>query len=150
MATAVDVTEQRRMEEVLRESEKRYRALAESAPDIIFLVDMEGNALYVNSAGGRLLDREPGALQGMNVREMFPPRIAERWVAMLRKAAEPAAGSLTEETLLPDDGGAWRDTPHPDDGKRRHRPQPLGISGTSPGGNGWKNKPVPDWCRAGG
>ncbi|CVK31332.1 sensor histidine kinase [Methanoculleus bourgensis] len=111
MATAVDVTEQRRMEEALRESEKRYRALAESAPDIIFLVDMEGNALYVNSAGGRLLDREPGALQGMNVREMFPPRIAERWVAMLRKAAEPAAGSLTEETLLPgDDGGTWLET----------------------------------------
>ncbi|CCJ35004.1 multi-sensor signal transduction histidine kinase [Methanoculleus bourgensis MS2] len=111
MATAVDVTEQRRMEEALRESEKRYRALAESAPDIIFLVDMEGNALYVNSAGGRLLDREPGALQGMNVREMFPPRIAERWVAMLRKAAEPAAGSLTEETLLlGDDGGTWLET----------------------------------------
>ncbi|MCK8518404.1 sensor histidine kinase [Methanoculleus sp. 7T] len=110
MATAVDITEKRRMEEALRESEERYRTLAESAPDIIFLVGVEGNVLYVNSAGGRLLGREPETLPGKNVRELFPPRIAERWLAMLRVAAESAEGILTEETKLPGDGGIWLET----------------------------------------
>lgn len=110
MATAVDITEKRRMEEALRESEERYRTLAESAPDIIFLVGVEGDVLYVNSAGGRLLGREPETLQGENVRELFPPQIAERWLAVLRAAMDSAEGILTEETKLPKDGGIWLET----------------------------------------
>ncbi len=111
MITAVDVTEKRRMEEALRESEERYRTLAESAPDIIFLIDVEGNILYMNSAGGRLLGVEPGTLQGRNIREVFPPRVAKRWLAILQKAAESTERLLTEETLLSrDDGGIWFET----------------------------------------
>jgi len=85
MITAVDVTEKRRMEEALRESEERYRTLAESAPDIIFLIDVEGNILYMNSAGGRLLGVEPGTLQGRNIREVFPPGLQRGGLRYSRK-----------------------------------------------------------------
>ncbi len=99
------------MESALRESEERYRTLAEAAPDIIFLVGTKGDVFYVNSAGSRLLGRKPEALKGKNLRDLFPPAIAERWLAMLRKAAESAGEFFTEETLLPgDDGGTWLET----------------------------------------
>ncbi len=111
LATAVDISEERRMAQALRESEERYRTLAESAPDIIFLVGVEGDVHYVNSTGRCLIGVEPESLQEKNIRDLFPPDVAERWLAMLRVAANPAVGILTEETPVPVDGGvAWLET----------------------------------------
>ncbi|MCK9318214.1 PAS domain S-box protein [Methanoculleus sp.] len=111
MATAVDITAERRMAEALRESEERYRKLAESAPDIIFLVGVGGDALYANGAGARLLGTDPESLRGKNLRELFPPDVANRWLAMIRLAAEQNGDILTEETRLPgDQGGIWLET----------------------------------------
>jgi PAS domain S-box-containing protein len=111
MATAVDITAERRMAEALRESEERYRALAESAPDIIFLVGVGGDALYVNGAGGRLLGTDPESLREKNIRELFPPDVADRWLAMIRLAAEQSGDILTEETRVPGDKGSiWLET----------------------------------------
>ncbi|MCK9299530.1 MAG: PAS domain S-box protein, partial [Methanoculleus sp.] len=111
LATAVDITEERRMAQALRESEERYRMLAELAPDVIFLINTEGDVLYVNSAGARLLGTELKRLRGKNIRELFPPAVADRWRMMLRTATESPGEILTEETLIPgDDGGIWLET----------------------------------------
>ncbi|HOI13895.1 MAG TPA: PAS domain S-box protein [Methanoculleus sp.] len=111
MATAVDITEERRMAQALRENEERYRTLAELAPDVIFLIDTEGGVLYVNGAGTRLLGKEMESLQGKNIRDLFPPVVADRWLTMTRTAAESSGETLTEETLVPgDDGGVWLET----------------------------------------
>ncbi|MCM2465198.1 histidine kinase [Methanoculleus sp. CWC-02] len=108
LATAVDITEERRMAQALRESEERYRMLAELAPDVIFLINVEGDVLYVNSAGTRLLGTELKSLRGKNIGELFPPVVADRWLTMIRTAAESPGEILTEETLIPgDDGGIW-------------------------------------------
>jgi PAS domain S-box-containing protein len=49
LGTGIDITERKRAEEALRESEKRYRQVIENATEIIYSLDKEGNFIYGNS-----------------------------------------------------------------------------------------------------
>ncbi|MBI2428042.1 MAG: PAS domain S-box protein [Ignavibacteriales bacterium] len=46
-----DISERRRVEELHRESEQKYREVIENASEIIYTTDMRGNFTYVNPAG---------------------------------------------------------------------------------------------------
>lgn len=49
-----DVSERRRSEEALRESEERYRVVAETASDSILTTNLDYRILFANAAAGRL------------------------------------------------------------------------------------------------
>jgi len=50
MGLFFDITERKRAEESLRESEEKWRTLVETAPDVILTVDPGGTVLFVNRA----------------------------------------------------------------------------------------------------
>lgn len=69
-----DVTEQRRMQRALVESEARYRLLAEEASDMLSRHDLQGTYTYVSPAVRELLGYEPEEVVGTSAYSYFHPR----------------------------------------------------------------------------
>jgi two-component system NtrC family sensor kinase len=61
-----DVTERKKAEEALRQSQERYRDILERMEDSYFEVDLAGNIIFVNSAACRHLGYSREELIGMN------------------------------------------------------------------------------------
>jgi two-component system, cell cycle sensor histidine kinase and response regulator CckA len=59
-----DVTEQRRIERELGESEELFRLIAERARDLIALLDEQGRFLYISPSWESLLGHPPGTMLG--------------------------------------------------------------------------------------
>ncbi len=64
-----DITERKRLEEILRQSEQRYRTILEEMDDAYFEVDLSGNYTYVNDAISRLLGYPKEELIGTTFRK---------------------------------------------------------------------------------
>jgi len=61
-----DITERKRIEEVLRESEEKYRTILENIEDGYYEVDLDGNFTFFNDSMCRMLGYPTEELMGMN------------------------------------------------------------------------------------
>jgi PAS domain S-box-containing protein len=67
-----DDTERIIMEEALRESEQRYRIVAETASDAIISIDEQSNILFINRAGERIFGYKPEQMIGQSLNMLMP------------------------------------------------------------------------------
>ena len=68
-----DITERRRAEDALRESEDRYRDLAENSQDLLCMHDLQGKLLWVNQAPARALGYSVEEMIGKSLRDFMNP-----------------------------------------------------------------------------
>ncbi|KAA6432787.1 PAS domain S-box protein [Dyadobacter flavalbus] len=73
LGTMMDITEQKRTEQIIKDSEKRYKDLIETMPVAVYTIDKNGYLTLFNKAAVRLWGREPeiGADQWCGSFEMY-------------------------------------------------------------------------------
>lgn len=80
ISVSEDITERRNMMEALRESERQYRSLFESASDAIFIADHESGILTdCNVKACELLGMTREEIVGMHQGRLYPPEEAEAY-----------------------------------------------------------------------
>jgi len=91
---AQDVTERRRAESALRDSEELYRRLVAAIPDIIIRTDLAGTIVFANTVAARLNGNgDPQALVGRNVFDFVAPEDRDRAVEASRRMFDHKIGA---------------------------------------------------------
>ena len=100
-----DITERKRDEEKMRESEIRFGALIQNSSDIIRILDRDGTILYESESAGRILGYPPGSLIGLNSMDYLHPDDRERVKQDFQEVAEKTnPGTPTEFRIRKADG----------------------------------------------
>jgi len=96
-ALLMDITERRRAEAALRESEERYRELVSTMAEALVVHDAEGSYLFANPAADLLFGLSAGELIGRNLREFLSPEAVAlvEGQLVLRREGEASTYELT-------------------------------------------------------
>ncbi|HKL48133.1 MAG TPA: PAS domain S-box protein [Desulfuromonadales bacterium] len=94
-----DVTEQNRAEDIIRRSEKKFRALAQTAVDAIILADERGNTIFWNKGAERMFGFTEEQMLGRPITDCIPEAYKEKHRRGLERAGPDGIGSLTGHTI---------------------------------------------------
>jgi PAS domain S-box-containing protein len=88
LAIGRDITDSRRAQQALIESERAYRSLAEHTPDFIVRWDRDMRRMYVNPAFARMIGRVPEEVIGTHLGEGYPRQDRELLAPRAEKLEE--------------------------------------------------------------
>ncbi|MDP3283014.1 MAG: PAS domain S-box protein, partial [Desulfobacterales bacterium] len=85
VAQILDITDRKKAEIALRESEAKYRSILENIEEVFYEVNLEGDITYVNDAAEKLFGYSREELIGMNNREYTTPETAKRMYSVFNR-----------------------------------------------------------------
>jgi PAS domain S-box-containing protein len=104
IALLEDVTERKRAEQALRESQAHLQAILDNCPAMIFQKDLDGRYLQVNQQFERTFNLPSEQVLGRTDDELFPPELAAAFRATDRSVLEAGRSLEFEESAVYDDG----------------------------------------------
>ncbi|MBO0859066.1 MAG: PAS domain-containing protein [Chloracidobacterium sp.] len=140
VGVAEDITDRKRFEDELRESERRYAALAEAVPQLVWTAGPDGGMDYFNQRWYAYTGTTPDESLNQNWRSLIHPDDRER-VERLWKRVVKVGESLHVEFRLRGADGAhrWftgRGAPYREEKRGGMTRKPDGENGSAGGGNG--------------
>ena len=108
-AVSHDITELKNRQRQLEESQKRLKAITDSALDAILMMDQQGNLSYWNPAAERMLGYNAGEVMGKNLHQLLTPeRFHQEYQRnidhFLKKGTGKVIGKTVELSALRKDG----------------------------------------------
>jgi len=105
---ARDITERKRAEEALHESETRFRDLVEMLPEIVFELDMDGRVIYANRRMSDLLGYSYKDIErGMMGFDVIAPADKDRCIERFIKRTKGEELGASEYMALRKDGSTF-------------------------------------------
>ncbi|MCX5811198.1 MAG: PAS domain S-box protein [Proteobacteria bacterium] len=99
-----NITERKKMERLLTESEEKYRALVEGASDAMVLVDIHGNVLEVNRQAEKLTGYSKNELLGLHIGRIHPKEEIERTLKCFEEIVRQGSGLFCNGIILRKNG----------------------------------------------
>jgi PAS domain S-box-containing protein len=91
-----DITDRKQAEAELLASEEKYRSLIESSNSVITAIDFDGYFHFANQIAATQLGCEPVDIIGKNMKDLFPPEIADRQLTHIRQVITNGESFVSE------------------------------------------------------
>jgi len=98
-----DITERKRIEAALRETQEMFQLISENVSDLIAVVDCNGQRLYNSPSYARIFD-DPALLQGTDSFAQIHPEDIDRVRAVFENTLRTGVGQRTEYRFLLPEG----------------------------------------------
>jgi len=106
-----DVTEQYRARQALHDSERRLRAIIDTEPECVKVVDRAGNLLEMNAAGLTMLEADSlQVLQRQALLDYIVPQDRAAFIALHQRVMKGEAGTLEFEVIGLKGARRWLET----------------------------------------
>ena len=109
IAVVRDVTDRKKAEESIKESEEKYRLLAESSPEMIYFIDTKGYVTYVNKVAAEQFHAPAQELIGKHLTAIFPPDLAQQNLAHIQDVIATKITFQNEVEIVFPTGSRWVD-----------------------------------------
>ena len=104
VVTFKDITERKKSDEALRESEERFKAFMNHSPTVAFLKNEKGQYVYVNEQWEHKLHLPMAECLGKTDQQLFPPEVVRSFKEHDQEALKTREVLETEETTFDEKG----------------------------------------------
>jgi diguanylate cyclase (GGDEF)-like protein/PAS domain S-box-containing protein len=108
IAVMSDVTNRKRINEVIRDSEERFRQLIENASDIVSIIEPDGLIRYQSPSVERVLGWTPDEMVGKNLSEFVHPDDVDELRRLVGELLNSPGASTAVEVRYYHSEGHWR------------------------------------------